>query len=294
MSENQEAQAEGMSLGDHLDELRSRLFKGVVVILICMIAAWTYRDAVYKVFLEPYEVGISHLREDWMKVIDQRLADNPELPRTEYYLTNDPTDLRLRSKYEVNSKPMVRAIGEGFMTKLKVCLYFSMFAGGPFLLWQLWAFIAAGLYKNEKRAVLTFFPTSIVLFFSGVLFGYFVLVPYGMYYLAGELNPDQGWLGFGLDTYFNFISTLCLALAAIFQLPLIMMALARVGLVEPKTYAHYRGHFVLAAFVIGAILTPPDPITQTLMAGPMIILYELGLWAARIWAPKPLDARGDA
>jgi len=289
MSENKPPKPEGMSLGDHLDELRTRLFKGVVVICLCMVVAWTFRDQVYQVFLQPFETGVAMLRADWVGVIDQRLVDNPELPRTDFYFTADPADERLLPKYEVSSKPMVTAIGEGFMTKLKVCLYFSMFVGGPFLLWQLWAFIAAGLYKAEKRAVLSFFPTSIALFFSGILFGYFVLVPYGMYYLSGELTPDEGWIGFKLETYFTFISSLCLALGVIFQLPLLMMALARVGLVEPKTYARYRGHFVLAAFVIGAILTPPDPVTQSMMAGPMVILYEIGIWASRMWTPKPTD-----
>jgi len=289
MVTNTSSQPEGMTLGEHLDELRIRIFKGIVAVFLCLIVAWTFRDAVYQVFLVPFDKGIEMLRVDWTAEIDERLAADPSIPRTEFYMTADPTDVRLLSKYEVSNRPLVTAIGEGFMTKLKVCLYFAMFAGGPYLLWQLWSFIAAGLYKTERRAVLSFFPASIVLFFAGVLFGYFVLVPYGMYYLSGELSPDEGWIGFKLDTYFTFISTLCLALGAIFQLPLVMIALARVGLVAPPTYAHYRGHFVLAAFVIGAILTPPDAVTQTMMAGPMVVLYEIGLWASRWLAPKPID-----
>lgn len=289
MTEPAQQPTEGMTLGEHLDELRTRLFKGLVVVLLCLIAAWIFRDHVYKVFLGPFDQGIEMLRVDWTAEINARLEADPELERTQFYLSEDPLDDRLLAKYEVSNRPLVTAIGEGFMTKLKVCLYFAMFVGGPYLLWQLWSFIAAGLYKTERRAVLSFFPTSIVLFFAGILFGYFVLVPYGMYYLSGELSPDEGWIGFKLDTYFTFISSLCLALGVIFQLPLLMIALARVGLVAPDTYSHYRGHFVLSAFVLSAVLTPPDPVTQTMMAGPMVILYEIGLWTSRWFAPKPID-----
>jgi sec-independent protein translocase protein TatC len=115
-----------------------------------------------------------------------------------------------------------------------------------------------------------------------------------MYYLSGELSPDQGWIGFKLDTYFTFISSLCLALGAVFQLPILLTALARVGLVAPRTFAQYRGHFALASFVIAAILTPPDPVTQSMMAVPMIVLYEVGIWSARIAARKSPAPGGEA
>ncbi|MDF1797667.1 MAG: twin-arginine translocase subunit TatC [Planctomycetota bacterium] len=274
----------GMTLGEHLDELRVRLFKGVIAVVICFIAAWLLRDQAYEVFMGPFEKGVGMLREDWLAVIEERLVDDPETPRTEYFLTSDPSDQRLLPGYAVEERPLVTGVGEGFMVKLKVSLYFALFVGGPYLLWQLWAFIAAGLYKHERKVVLSFFPTSILLFFSGVVFGYFVLVPYGMYYLSGELQPDQGWIGFKLDTYLTFISGLCLSLGLVFQLPIILTALARVGLVAPSTFAHYRGHFALASFILAAILTPPDPITQSMMAGPMIVLYEVGIWSARIAA----------
>lgn len=279
---------EGMTLGEHLDELRGRLFKGVLAVLLCFVVAWIFRQQAYEVFMGPFEKGVGMLREDWLAVIEDRLAEDPELARTEFFLTDDPEDLRLLPKYAVEERPLITAVGEAFLTKLKISLYFALFAGGPYLLWQLWAFIAAGLYRHERRVVMSYFPASLSLFFAGVLFGYLVLVPYGMYYLSGELRPDQGWIGFKLDTYFTFISSLCLALGAVFQLPIILTALARVGLVAPRTFAHYRGHFALSSFVIAAILTPPDPITQSMMAGPMILLYEVGIWSARLVAPKPI------
>ena len=274
-----------MSLGDHLDKLRSRLFKGVVAIVICTIVAWNFRSPLYQAFLRPFNEATTMLSANWLDTINQRLADNPELVRSDYFLTDDPEDNRLLPKYEVEQRPQVTAWQEGFMIKLKVCMYAAVAVGGPYLLWQLWAFIAAGLYQKERRAVLSFFPTSIALFYAGILFGYFYMVPFGMYYLGSELSPEEAVFGFKLDLYFTLVSSLCIALGAVFQLPLLMIALSRVGLVEPKTYATYRGHFVLASTVIAAILTPPDPITLLLMAGPMIVLYEIGYLAARWFTP---------
>jgi sec-independent protein translocase protein TatC len=92
-----------------------------------------------------------------------------------------------------------------------------------------------------------------------------------------------------LQEYFAFITSLCLALGVVFQLPILQTAVAKVGLVEPKTFIHYRGHFALTSFVIAAVLTPPDPVTQSMMAGPMIVLYEVGIICARMVAPKPLN-----
>ena len=175
------------------------------------------------------------------------------------------------------------------MMKLRASLYFALFVGGPYLLWQLWGFISAGLYKTERRVVLAFFPASILLFFSGVLFGYFMLVPYGIYYLNIDEVPGVAILQFRLEEYFAFVTSMCLALGVVFQLPILQTAVAKVGLVRPSTFAHYRGHFALSSFIIAAILTPPDPVTQSMMAAPMVLLYELGILASRFAAPKPID-----
>jgi len=286
-------QTEGMTLGEHLDELRSRLFKGVVVIVVLFFVAWFYRDPIDQVLEGPYKRFVSMYRTHWVEEVEQRIADDPELVRTDFFLFDDPDDDRLLPQVDLSDKLQVTGGSEAFVFKLKGCLYASMFVGGPFLLWQLWGFIAAGLYKKERRTVLTYFPSSIVLFFSGIAFGYFVMVPYALYFLGMEAPPDLVDPGYRKGEYLAFMSSLCLALGFVFQLPIVQTALARVELVRPKTFAHYRGHFALASFVLAAMITPPDPITQSLMAGPMIVLYEIGIWAAYLAAPKSIIPEGE-
>ena len=149
------------------------------------------------------------------------------------------------------------------------------------MLWQIWQFVAAGLYEHERRLVGLYFPISALLFVGGIVFGYFVMVPYAQYYLASttlgriEYYPEIG-------KYFTFLKGLSLALGVVFQLPIVMFALTRLGLVEPKQYTKYRGHFIVGALIVAAILTPPDPITQMMMAVPMAGLYELGIVVARV------------
>ncbi|MFT7485959.1 MAG: sec-independent protein translocase protein TatC, partial [Candidatus Paceibacteria bacterium] len=168
-----------------------------------------------------------------------------------------------------------------FFWFLKVCGFATMFVGGPFVLWQIWAFIAAGLYRKERRVVFRYFPPSVLLFFGGTLFGYFVLVPYAYFYLV-EMGLEQMRHDALISSYLKFLTSLGLGMGIVFQLPILMMALSRVGLIEPKLYGIYRGHFIVVALVVAAILTPPDPYTQLMMAGPMAVLYEVGIVLAKI------------
>jgi sec-independent protein translocase protein TatC len=152
------------------------------------------------------------------------------------------------------------------------------------LLWQLWQFIAAGLYPHERRAALRYFPYSVVLFVAGVLFGYFLMVPYAMYFLGIALEPDVLHSQYRLADYFSVLTALSLALALVFQLPVLMTFATRLGLLEPAQIVKSRPYVIVGAFVIAAILTPPDPITQCMMAIPILALFELGLISARLCA----------
>lgn len=286
MSEPPVEPATEMTLGDHLDELRRRLFKGVVVLFACTMLAWGFRDRVYEVFMGPFVDAVTMLREDWIEEIEARLEAEPDLPRTAYFITNDPDDDRLLPGYEVETRPQVLSMQEGFMIKLKVCLLAGLCVGGPYFLWQLWGFIAAGLYKQERRVVLSFFPASLVLFATGVLFGYFKMIPIGMFFLASEMRPDQVDPSFTLGDYFTLMSGLSFALGIVFQLPLVMIALFKVGMIEADTYAKFRAHFFFGAVVFSAILTPPDPITLFLLALPMAVLYEIGILCTRFLAHR--------
>jgi Tat protein translocase TatC len=156
----------------------------------------------------------------------------------------------------------------------------ALLLGAPWVLYQLWLFVGAGLYMHERKWVRLFLPMSLALFIAGAVFGYFVLIPFGLYFLAG-FNVQHVSTMITLGDYFSLFLTLTVALGAIFQLPLAMIAVTLLGFVKPRTFAEKRRYFILAAFVFGAVLTPPDPVTQLLMAGPILVLYEIGLWGAR-------------
>jgi len=158
-----------------------------------------------------------------------------------------------------------------------VSLLTASIFGLPFVLFQIWSFIAAGLLKKEKSAVMKFLPWSLVFAGIGIVFGYVFMIPTILQYLYAM--PDQEFFnqGYRLSDYFSLFLMFTVALAVIFQLPIMMSGLSAAGLASAKFFRKYRRHFILLAFVVGAMLTPPEPFSQILMAAPTILLYELGI-----------------
>ena len=220
------------------------------------------------------------LNDDLAALHEEELLSSPgERPRDYYFeVLSDGTEL-LREP--IPSKLLVTGPFENFLVSLKVALYAALFVGGPYLLFELWGFIAAGLYRTERRVVLSYLPVSVLLFFVGILFAYLTMVPYGIYFLNRGEALLSGRPDIRASEYLSFLSILCFGLGIVFQVPIVMTALARVQLVEPATFAKLRGHFVLGSFVLAAFFTPPDPYTQVMMAGPMVVLYEVGIWTSR-------------
>ncbi|MGH7151273.1 MAG: twin-arginine translocase subunit TatC [Planctomycetota bacterium] len=231
-----------MTIGEHLEELRRRLIVGLVAVAVAFAGCWVFKEDLFRLVTGPHRVAMRRLG-----------VQGPESRLTQLTYV------------------------EGFFSYCKVCLVASLLVGGPFLLWQFWKFVSAGLYEHERRHVVRWVPSSIVLFAAGVAFGYFVLIPTGFTYLAGvELEGVE--LSIRLEGYLNIFLLLTFALGAIFQLPLLMLVLARIGLFTPAGYRSKRKLFILLAFVAAALVTPgPDPSAQVLLAIPMIGLYELGI-----------------
>lgn len=282
-----------MTLGEHLDELRGRLIRSAVVLSVIFIAAWAYKSKVAEVALAPFEnKARPWLNERLFEIEVERLTRDGEpskMEREAVFYGGVMEEGYLKDPIRSARSDDASA---GFFFYLKVCGYASMLFGGPFVLWQIWAFIAAGLYRNEKRVVYNYFPASVLLFFSGATFGYFVLVPYAYYYLT-EIGLEQIRHDALISSYLGFLTSLGLGMGIVFQLPILMMALTRVGLIEPQQYSTYRGHFIIGSLVIAAMLTPPDPYTQVMMAGPMAVLYEVGIVLARISARRAKAAETD-
>lgn len=274
-----------MTLGEHLEELRKRLFRSVLVLAIAFGGAWWFKEDLADRVMWPWRSAVERINADLVTRYEAELVLDPTIPRSKYFRTSAPEDKELRDP--IDPRPTAFGIGDSFFFALNISIYFACFFAGPFVLWQIWQFIAAGLYKHEKRVVHVYFPFSIALFVSGVLFCYMWIIPTGMYYLSTTLRLDQVRTQIGLEKYFDFLSTMCLATGAIFQLPILMIFLSSIGLVDPKTYSKYRGHFLVAALFICGVVTPgPDWISQVLMTIPMYILYEIGILVAR-WRAKP-------
>lgn len=285
VQDEDEVEASRMTLGEHLEELRTRLIRSTIAIAIAFAVCWAFRYTLDEVVQRPYRQASVELNQVLAERAAAAVSEDPDVWREWYEETAYPEKRILRSDLRISDWMKGDAAAMGFFYYLKVCFYFALFVGGPVLLYQMWAFVAAGLYRHERKVIHRYFPASVGLFFAGALFGYFVLVPNALYFLALQTLGRIHWYE-SINNYWTFLVALTLALGLVFQLPIVMLALARVGLVEPRTYARYRAHMIIGALVLGALITPPDPFTQMMMAGPIAILYEIGHVASRLSARK--------
>lgn len=176
-------------------------------------------------------------------------------------------------------------VSEGFFTYLKLAFFAGIFVASPVIIYEIWAFVSPGLYNKERRAIVPFFILSVILFIGGVLFGYFVVFPYGYKFL---LNYATGQIvaTLSIGWYISFAVKLLLAFGIIFQLPLLLFFLNRIGVVGVEALRKNRKFAFLGAFLVGAVLTPPDVITQAFMAAPLFLLYEMSIWMIAIFGKK--------
>lgn len=291
-----EMEATRMSLGDHLQELRGRLFKSVVVLAIAFVAIYSWRFEAFSMIQAPHRQAMEMLNEARAEHFEGKLAAAAEagapLDALEYFEPGYPERRVLVDRLRSDDRLVNFTSDQGFVLRLRVCFWLAVFVAAPFMLWQMWGFIAAGLYRSERRVVYRSVPVSMALFLGGVAFGYRVMVPYALYFLGVD-DIELETLAVTAqtaDNYLGFLKGLALAMGAVFQLPVLMMALTKLGLVGPELWAEYRRHTIVGALVLAAVITPPDPVTQMLMAGPIIILYEVGIWVARFTTPQAKGA----
>lgn len=198
--------------------------------------------------------------------------------------------------FQVLSRPLVKAMGdkgtmiftgipEPFFVYLKVALVGGIFFTAPIIIYEIWAFVAPGLYVQEKRYVVPFVFFSSLLFLLGTLFAYYVVCPFGFRFLLGfAAHNIQPMLA--IKEYFSFSTKLLLAFGFVFQLPLFIVFLSKAGIVTPETLSRQRKYVILLIFAVAAFLTPPDVATQFMMAGPLLALFEIGIIMARILGKK--------
>ncbi len=182
---------------------------------------------------------------------------------------------------------------EAFLTYLKVALLASVFIASPYLFYQLWKFVAPGLYKREKRMVFPFVLFSTVLFLSGAVFCYLAVLPWACkFFLAYGADPETSIRPMlTISEYLAFSTRLLLAFGLVFELPLAMMFVGRAGLIRHQKLRKLRPIALVLAFVGASLITPPDVVTQIALGLPLMLLYELGIWLVR-WVEPKEDADG--
>ena len=241
----------------HFTELRSRIIKSFVYIFIFFIISYTFAENIYSFLVQPYADAVK----------------------------NDALDRRL----------IFTALQETFITYLKVGFFAAIFIGSPFILIQLWKFIAPGLYKNEKRALLPYLIATPILFLLGGMLVYYLVMPLAIkFFLSFETTPGINGLPIQLEAkvneYLSLIMRLIFAFGISFQLPVFLSLLARVGFVDSEYLRKRRRYVIVIIFAVAAILTPPDPITQIGLGIPLLILYELSILSVSLIEKKKNNA----
>jgi len=246
-----------MSFLDHLRELRKRLWLAALFFAVTTTAAVIFRDEILAFVVSP-------LFRAWASV--------PELAKKQLTL-----------HYGSVVAPM--------FVQLKLAIYGGLFLAAPMLIFQLWRFVAPGLYPRERRHAWPLVAGTFVFFVGGGIFGYYVVFPFGFEFLfrygmdLGGSFPIEPTIM--IDQYSDLAVGLLFAFGLVFELPLVIVFLARIGLVDHKQLLRFSRYFIVIAFAIGGILTPtPDPLNQTLMAGPLIILYFLATFVAYLIGKK--------
>jgi sec-independent protein translocase protein TatC len=201
--------------------------------------------------------------------------------------------------YDLLARPLVAQLPAGshliatdvispFLVPLKITLLAAFLIALPWVLYQVWAFVAPGLYSHEKRLVLPLVVSSTLLFLGGVAFCYFIV--FGrVFHFIQAFAPKSVSVAPDIEAYLGFVLTMFLAFGATFEVPIVVVVLTRMGVVSVEKLQSFRGYFIVIAFIVAAVITPPDIVSQLSLAIPMCLLFEVGLWAAKLTAPKLTD-----
>ena len=188
-------------------------------------------------------------------------------------------------KLPAGGRLIATQVAAPFFTPMKLAFCVALMLAMPWLLYQLWAFVAPGLYKREKRLALPLLASALALFYAGCAFAYFLVLP-AVFGFLNKVTPAGVAMMTDISAYLDFVLVIFLAFGVSFELPVALVILVLLGWVTPAQRREWRGYAIVGIFIVAAILTPPDVVSQLLLALPMIALYELGILAARMVAPK--------
>lgn len=235
----------------HLIELRSRLMKSIIAVLVVLLCLFPFAKDIYALLAQPLLTA---------------------LPKGSTMIATDVTGT--------------------FLVPLKVTLMAAFLVALPFVLWQAWAFVAPGLYQHEKKLAVPVIVSSVVFFFIGMCFAYFFVFPVMFSFFAGY-TPAGVQMMTDIDKYLSFVLAMFLAFGLTFEVPVVVIVLVRMRVVSLEKLRAIRSYVIVGAFVIGAIFTPPDVLSQLMLAVPLWLLYELGLLLARFVAVPAAETDGE-
>jgi len=230
-----------LSLLDHLKELRVRLLRSFIGVIVIFLPLIFFSNDIYE------------------------LASSP-----------------LQALMPENSSMIATQVASPFLSPLKLTFYLSLMISLPYFFSEMWRFIAPGLYKNEKRFALGLTISSILLFYLGILFAYFLVFPLVFSFFT-SVTPEGVKVMTDISSYLDFILTIFLAFAIVFEIPVLIFLLISTGITSPESLAKKRPYVIVSCFILGMLLTPPDVISQTLLAIPAWFLFEVGLLLSRIF-----------
>ena len=237
----------------HLVELIKRLIHSLIFLFIFFLVCYYFSDFIYGFLVDPYAQAVK----------------------------NDDIERRL----------IFTALQETFLTYLKVSFFAAFFITSPYVLIQIWKFIAPGLYEHEKKSIMPYLVLTPILFFLGGMLVYYLVMPLAIkFFLSFESTGIATNLPIQLEAkvneYLSLVMKLIFAFGLSFQLPVVLSLLARIGLIDSKFLKERRKYVVVLIFTVAAVLTPPDPITQIGLAIPLLILYELSIFSVKIIEKK--------
>jgi len=206
--------------------------------------------------------------------------------------------------YALLAQPLLATLPQGgqmiatdvvgvFLVPMKVALMVAFLIALPYVFYQAWAFVAPGLYAHEKKLALPLLAASVLLFFVGMAFAYFLVFPTVFGFMAGIAPEGVAWMT-DIEKYLSFVMSTFVAFGVTFEVPVIVIVLVRMNIVPLKTLKEWRPYVIVGAFVIGAIFTPPDVISQLMLAIPLCLLYELGMLVARFVSVSPAASAEEA
>ncbi len=240
-----------MSLIAHLTELRDRLLRAVLAIVVGFIVLFPFANDIYGFVSAP-----------------------------------------LRELMPAGSTMIATGVASPFLTPFKLSLVLAIFLAIPVILFQIWGFIAPGLYQKEKRIAVPLVASSVLLFYAGATFAYFVVFPL-IFAFFTSVGPDSVQVMTDIDSYLDFVLKLFLAFGIAFEMPIVAVVLIWTGTTTADSLAAKRPYLILGCFVFGMLLTPPDVISQSLLAIPMWLLFELGVFFGRLLETKPRPNQSD-